>query len=1733
MQTHGPISSILTLVRSALFLSGTILFVSICALAQDMSINPLDGYTPSGLKAGSPAGNFPLSGFDNINPYNGNVNFSIPLLQVGGRGSAGYTIRQTWNQTWTGTYSRIDNGMGGVYEFYEPTMVGFVASRYSPGSMAARPVNSGSNFCTTYGVDGAYFPQVSLTRLTFLAPDGTQMELRDELTQGAPVSLPTCPTSNFNRGKIFTSTDGQAATFISDDDVYDAVPPAFFAEFSGNGYLKWKNGTVYRFDGGEVSWIRDRNGNKVTFGTVSGNYTITDSLNRKITIERNVNDPTYGLCDRIKYKGFGGADRTIWVTFGSMSSVLRSGYSIQNLNVLFPFINASNYAVNPSVITKIVLPDGRSYKFFYNSYLEIARVELPTGGAYEYDYGGGLVGGPSTGAICNCQPPQIYRRLLEKRVYSNGGNGSSYDNKTTLSRPESYGFPGTNDGYVTVNQYNSSSTLLTSTKHYYFGGAFASMLAASDPTSYSGWSEGKEYQTDILASNGTTLVRRLTTSWSQRYTPSWYSGPEAPSGDPRITAVSTTLADTNQVAQQTFGYDQFNNRTDAYEYDYGSGSPGALLRHSHTNYLTTNNGTDYTTNTHHIRDLPTQISIDDGSVERVRTTFEYDNYATDTNHAALLSRANISNFDSAYGTSFTTRGNVTATTRYLLSGGSVTGSVSAYSQYDIAGNVIKSIDGRGYATELFYDDRFGAPDGQAQTSTDPTELGSTTKTFALITKVKNALNQYSYGQYDYYLGRAVDVEDVNGIVASGSFSDSLDRPTEVRRAAGTSATSHTTFAYDETNRIITTTSDLNTNNDNGLVSKLLYDKLGRTIETRQFEGGSNYISTKIQYDALGRTFKTSNPFRPYLSESEIWTTSVFDVLDRVTSVTTPDSAVVNTSYAGNAVTVTDQAGKVRRSITDGLGRMKRVDEPDGSNNLDSGGTPIQSTSYTYDVLGNLTGVSQGAQTRTFVYDSFSRLTSATNPESGTTTYNYDANGNVTSRVDARSITTTMTYDAINRVTSRSYNDSPQTDTVSYFYDAQTLPSGAPSFDRGYSTGRLVAVTYGSSSSTGTYRGYDQMGRVVRQYQRTGSVNYLSEASYYANGSIDTETYPAVPGAGDRRVVDYTNDAAGRLSAISTASTSYAPGASSSSIGYASHNGLKTETFSNGLIHAIEYNNRLQATLVKLGTSGNPTSVISLGYNFGTTNNNSNVQSHTYSGGGLSYTQTFGYDSLNRLTTSTENSGSSWSETNAYDRYGNRWVDLGGGNQSLYFSTSTNRINGLSYDAAGNLLNDGSHAYTYNAENKIAKVDTVSAYVYDGEGQRVRKLVGENLTFVYGISGQLVADYNGSTGALVKEYVYGADGLLATIEPTAVNSNGARYITSDHLGSPRVVTNSGGSVISRHDYMPFGIELGSGIGGRTTGIGYSADNLRQKFTSKERDAETGLDYFGSRYLSSMHGRFTGCDPRLLSLKQVVNPQRWNRYAYVINNPLAMYDPDGQDDQGKGGGKVIDVFIAIPPDRQQDYKTENGRPAGNYPLPDWATLKTNAEKAGYTVNVHQLGESTPKDVAASLKTAELTVIVGHGVDMVPENPTKFTADVVALNGGVIGVAGIQPARVDENNDIIATGEATPISGSGTVGLFNCNSTDVLSANGFANQNVVSNDGGPDGLTTVGTLQQAAFGFVGTYVDTGGDLEKAKETGQRVINNAADRVVNERAPNGSQATNRGDQLHIRRARRPEEQQ
>ena len=147
------------------------------------------------------------------------------------------------------------------------------------------------------------------------------------------------------------------------------------------------------------------------------------------------------------------------------------------------------------------------------------------------------------------------------------------------------------------------------------------------------------------------------------------------------------------------------------------------------------------------------------------------------------------------------------------------------------------------------------------------------------------------------------------------------------------------------------------------------------------------------------------------------------------------------------------------------------------------------------------------------------------------------------------------------------------------------------------------------------------------------------------------------------------------------------------------------------------------------------------------------------------------------------------------------------------------------------------------------------------------------------------------------YAYDASGQLSAEYSTAVpGETGTAYLLGDHLVSTRLVTNATGSAIQRFDYAPFGEdESAYGLGNRNLMTSYGVSGVPTvKFTGKERDAESGLDYFGFRYYSGSQGRWTSPDEPFAD-QHPEDPQSWNMYGYVRNNPIKNTDPDGRDCQ----------------------------------------------------------------------------------------------------------------------------------------------------------------------------------------------------------------------------------------------
>jgi RHS repeat-associated protein len=1533
--------------------------LAIPASAQDRTES---GQTPLGIQKGSPAGSYSLSGFESVNPYSGGLNFTLPLLQIGGRGNANFTVVLKNETKWAVMRTGVANGLNNITYIPTPNPWNSTDPGYGPGIMVGRV--TGVPPIPTF--NGCPADMDALTRLTFIRPDGSEFEFRDAKFEGQQktntftFTQPNACHNDFteNRGKVFVTRDGSSATFISDGDIFDYYfgdGQALVPNLSGHMFLA--DGTCYRIINGLVDFIRDRNGNKITF-LYSGNRVsqITDALKRTV-------DFTYSSTeDTITYKGFGGTSRVIKIHKTQLGSALRPGFTLKTPQVLFPDLNGadSQNNSNPDVIENVEMPDGRFYKFLYNSYAELARVELPTGGGFEYDWDAGRASG-SVGGTINAK--QIYRRIIERRVCTSFSGTVTVEGKMTYSRPES-GTGGTyaNLGYVIVDHLTPGDVLLSREKHYYDGRG-ASPTLFDPPSGYPAWKDGKETRTDLFDTNGTTILQTTKNTFDQS-SPSWWTGTSdtAPSNNTVLLEARTELPQTNPtqtlINKQQFAYDQYNNQTDAWEYDFGVGSPGTtLLRHSKTQYLTSGYNTiggnitnPNVATTIHIRNLPTSQAVysDVGTANKVsETTYEYDNYnqvTSDIFHDALTPCASITSHDSNYTTNFFKRGNATKVSRWLNTGGTI----NTYQQYDIAGNVIKTLDPRStapvtnlIATTIDFTDRFGIPDNEAQNNVQGAgaiELTGGLKTFAFATKVTNALGHTAYTQFDYYLGKPVNGEDANGVVTSGRYAawsdgshiDKLDRVSEVETAAHLSTTSglraRTRYAYDDANKIITTTSDHTVYDDpNPLKSDERYDGLGRTVESRQYEPGG-FIKTLQEYDAMGRARRSHNPHRAITEATYGYTDTTYDGMSRVKTVKTYDrgatlTGTVTSDYNGRNTTVTDQAGKKRRSVVDGVGRLIRVDEPDLSSATgaldDASGNPLQSTSYGYDTLGNLKLVTQGTQqTRTFTYDSLSRLLTAQNPEQvsgGTqipTSYTYDAASNLTQKVNPNLTSLAFEYDKLNRA----FKKTLSTDGIS------TSKIWNYTYDTGVSNpiGRLVKVVLQGSNDGAYYDGYDALGRLLTSCQITtagSEQSYETSYAYNLAGELTSQTYPS------GKEVRTSYDTAGRITGVSRYNSNIFDKTYASAFTYTPHGAVSALSLGGTVASPVMqetmfYNSRLQPTMIELRKVSGNDLMLRLDYLYGATGqNNGNISQQVIRiGGHPSLVQNYTYDSLNRLKSAVETG--TWTQTYDYDRFGNRAVRVGssmptpaltptstaGGDLSAVINAATNRISvsGYSYDESGNLKSDPStaaNAMLYDSENKqtsYTKGGVATTYSYDADGRRVKKTQGSAMTvFVYNAMGQMIAEYQSDP-----------------VTPEA--GGGTSFLTTDALGSTRLVTGASGQVKSRRDYLPFGEEISSVIawGVRNSIPGYSAtDGQRNRFTSKERDDESGMDYFIARYYSGAQGRFTSPDEfaggpdefwvlgsgdsqaQALPYASLTEPQSLNKYQYCYNNPLRYTDIDG--------------------------------------------------------------------------------------------------------------------------------------------------------------------------------------------------------------------------------------------------
>jgi RHS repeat-associated protein len=1334
---------------------------------------------------------------------------------------------------------------------------------------------------------------------------------------------------------------------------------------------------------------------------------------------------------------------------------------------------------NPVVLWQIGLPNNTNYTFTYNVWAELNKIVYPTGGTETFSYGQWE---PLGGQLDDGTYSQA-NHGVNSRVVSDG-----------VTPPQVWNYfpnnfePGV-DPATDVRIVTAPNGTVTKT-WYYISRGLQIKYGFDDARA------GMVREERVYNSSG-TMLRRTVNQWAM-------NGPQ-PGGyatatrNARLTKTVEIILDTggNALAAATeMTYDADLNVTSTKQYNFVQISPstaqtgdigsipnGTLVRTQETDYLTG----DANYRARDLLSLPTATRVKDGSGNIVaQSSIAYDESAF-----PLLTYGSLIGWSDP---GVSARGNATTSSSWLNTTGA---NLVSHVQYDQCGNMRKAWDARDPSltnpAQIEYSAVYQRAYPTLNTSVDPDGGGPMT---ALVTSA----------EYDGATGMVTSTIDANGQQTTFSYNDPLLRLKQVIRANGApSARKQTTYTYDDVGRTVTVTSDLNNFDDNILKSVTFYDALGRRVESRAYEGGTNYIASQTQYDTMGLANKSSNPFRPWMGESAVWTTIGFDALGRVLTVTTPDNAVVTTSYSGNTATVTDQAGKARKSIIDALGRLTEVyEDPAGLN---------YQTSYAYDALDNLTAVTQGAQTRTFVYDSLKRLRSLTNPESGTVSYNYDNNSNLTQKTDARGVVSTYAWDALNRNTSVDYSNTAINPDVSRFYDGAI--NGKGRFWYFYSGGDF---SNGSNVEHTAIDAYDALGRATVQRQLfkvngTWGTTYQTSREYNLAGAVTSQTYPS------GHTVSYSYDSAARTSGFTGTLGDGVNRTYANNISYSSFGSLAREQFgtNTSLYHKKFYNIRGQLFDTRLSSvddmwdwnRGRLILYYSSNHVWGQsgTDNNGNVrnaenwippENATLDQADTLTEDIYSYDALNRLSsvaeqrTSVATGWGTWTQQfrqqYTYDRYGNRTIDgaqtwgVGVNNKQFTVDTTTNRLGVpagqsgvMSYDNAGNLTTDtytGVGVRTYDAENRIItaadNTNQTSRYTYNADGQRVRRQIASSQEEwqIYGIDGELLAEYKASSPASAPEKEYGyrngqllvsatgrlnmalaANGGVATASTahtccgfsttgaingnyhgpwgsgegwndatpdqlpdwfqvdftgnksideidvfslhdnytventptetqtfslyglinfevqywngsswvtipggsvtgnnkvwrkftfspittskirlwitgvpdswsrlvelqawgTGAGSSDVRWLIPDHLGTPRMVADLTGSLanLKRHDYLPFGEELFAGVGGRLVTQGYTGDGVRQQFTQKERDVETGLDYFIHRYHSSVQGRFVSPDVPFADQSEE-DPQSWNLYTYVRNSPINLTDPFGLwhwVDPDKNGNRFI--------------------------------------------------------------------------------------------------------------------------------------------------------------------------------------------------------------------------------------
>lgn len=803
--------------------------------------------------------------------------------------------------------------------------------------------------------------------------------------------------------------------------------------------------------------------------------------------------------------------------------------------------------------------------------------------------------------------------------------------------------------------------------------------------------------------------------------------------------------------------------------------------------------------------------------------------------------------------------------------------------YNTDGSVIFAYDALGHQTTFDYSDNFS--DG-----------GNGRGTNAYPTTVIDPDGYHSTAQYDYTTGaitatsRPSSGTNAQGNVTYETHALLYDWLARLQRDTNQNNGFYTRYVY--TSDMLALQSFSNVRPDlSEDVSVEVFDGAGRLSRTATYMPGSitNYSGRMFYYNSMGQVAQWTNPTEmdanwnaagpdaPPQGFGWVSTSRTYDWNGRPRVTTNPDNSTTELSYGGcgcaggEVVTQRDERGRLKKLYNDTLGRLSKVEE------LSYDSTVYSTTTYTYNARDQLTQSNQQGQIRSFHYDGHGRLDSRTTPEQGTTTYAYNPDDTLNVLTDARGATQTFGYTGRHLVSSITFGvpgGVAATPNVTFAYDA---------------AGDRISMTEKNSNNvivgSSTYH-YDSLSRMDWEQRTFDAAGPFTINYGYNNAGLASVTNPWGSQAA------YSIDHTGATTSI-TGSGPVSASVYAQSLQYRASGGLKYESFGNGRALSVGYDNRLRVQTWDVpGVMGWSYAYTDFGENTGRVTFAQNLYDSTL-------TRSYDYDNVGRLFNSytgpealahTGRPGGVWGDhsgpySQAYikDAWGNVTQKMGrSGDPDQFTATYTNnRQDGFTYDASGNLTFDLGQWFTYDATGQQATA-SYSGYSlansYDGDRLRVKKAENGAVTYYLRSSvlgGQVVAEIN-SGGGWQRGYVYGAGGEMLATQWGGVVS----WLHQDPATKSQRVTDSSGNVTAIVDLDPWGLE---------TARSWNSQAQPHRYTSYERDGNQS-DEAGLRRYNRWHLRFDQPDPYGGSY-DLVNPQSFNRYAYVADDPVNSTDPSG--------------------------------------------------------------------------------------------------------------------------------------------------------------------------------------------------------------------------------------------------